>query len=96
MIAGGRLAEGFELEDLQAALRILEMRAWLIVANESTPDSLRANLMALSTMIGFVRDEPARVARAHACAAPCSPRLPRLDVAELLRRTESAPLAHGE
>ena len=36
-LAKGRLAEGFKLEDLQTALRILESRAWLVVANESLP-----------------------------------------------------------
>ena len=57
MIAGGRLAAGFKLEDLQAALRILEVRAWLIVVNGSTPASVRAKLTALNTTIGYARDE---------------------------------------
>jgi len=93
MIAGGRLAAGFKLEDLQAALRILEVRAWLIVANGSTPESLKANLTALNTAIGYARDELARVCQAHAHAAASSPRLPRLEVNELFRGTEPAPLA---
>jgi hypothetical protein len=91
-IARGRLAEGFELEDLQAALRILEVRAWLIVARESTPDSLRANLTALNTTIGYARDELARAFRAHACAAASHTRRVRLEVKELFQGTEAAPL----
>jgi len=91
-LAGGRLAEGFELEDLQTALRILEIRAWLVVANESTPDSLRANLTALNTMIGYARDELARVSRAYEHATASSTPRPRLDVKELFRGTESTPL----
>ena len=66
MIADGRLAEGFALEELQRALRILEVIAWRVVANESTVDSLRANLTTLNTTIGYARDELARVCQAHA------------------------------
>ena len=92
-IAGGRLADGFELDDLLAALRVLEVRAWLIVAHESTPDSLRTNLTALNTAIGYARDELARVSQAYAYAAAPSTRPPRLEVEELFQGTESAPLA---
>jgi hypothetical protein len=67
-IAEGRLSEGFELEELQRALRILEVKAWRLVANESGVDSLRANLTALNTTIGYARDELARVSQAHAYA----------------------------
>jgi hypothetical protein len=67
-IAEGRLAEGFPLEDLQRALRILEVIAWRVVANESSIDSLRANLTSLNTTMGYARDELARVAQAHAYA----------------------------
>ncbi len=91
-LAKGRLAEGFELEDLQTALRILESRAWLVVANESTPDSLRGNLTALNTMIGYARDELARVSRGYEGATASSTPRPRLDVKELFRGTESTPL----
>ncbi len=65
-VADGRLEEGFELEELQRALRILEVNAWRIVANESTPDSLTANLTALNTTMGHARDELGRAAQAHA------------------------------
>lgn len=92
-IAGGRLAEGFELEDLQAALRILEVRSWLIVADQSTPDSLRANLTALNTTVGHARDELARVSRARACAAASHTRPLRLDLKELFRGTDPAPIS---
>jgi hypothetical protein len=91
-IAGGRVADGFELEDLQTTLRILEVRVWLIVANESTPDSLRASLTALNTMFGYARDELARAFRARAYATTPSTRLARLEVTELFRGTDSALL----
>ena len=67
-VADRRLEEGFELEELQRALRILEVNAWRIIANESTPASLTANLTALNTWMGFARDELARVSQAHAYA----------------------------
>ncbi len=95
-IAGGRLAEGFELEDLQAALRILELRAWLIVASESTLDSLRANLTVLNTTIAYARDELARVSRAQAFAASSHAQPPRLELEELFRGTQSAPVSAGQ
>jgi len=79
-IAEGRLAEGFQLEDLQRALRILEVIAWRVVANESTVDSLRANLTSLNTSIGYARDELARASQAHAyadCPGTGSPHLGR-------------------
>jgi hypothetical protein len=63
-----RLAEGFELEELQRALRILETIAWRVVANESAIDSLRANLTTLNAIVGCARDELARVSQAHAYA----------------------------
>ena len=65
-VARRRLAEGFELADLQRALRILEVLAWRTVARESTLDSLAANLAALNTAMGYARDELARVSLAHA------------------------------
>jgi hypothetical protein len=68
-IAERRLAEGFDLEDLQRALRTLEVIAWRAVANESSLDSLRANLTALNTAMGYARDELARASQAHAYAA---------------------------
>jgi hypothetical protein len=68
MVAEGRLAEGFELEDLQRALRILEVIAWRVVANESAVDSVKANLTSLNTAMGYARDELARVSQAHAFA----------------------------
>jgi hypothetical protein len=64
-----RLAEGIDLEDLQRALRALEVIAWRAVANESSLDSLRANLTALNTTMGYARDELARASQAHADAA---------------------------
>jgi hypothetical protein len=67
-IAEGWLTEGFEPEELQRALRILETKASRVVANESSVDSLRANLTALNTTIGYARDELGRVSQAHAYA----------------------------
>lgn len=67
-VADRRLAEGFELEELQHALRVLEVFAWQIVARESLPESLAANLAALNTAMGGARDELARVGQAHAHA----------------------------
>jgi hypothetical protein len=67
-VAEGRLTEGFELEELQRALRILEVIAWRVVAKESAADSVRANLTALNTAMGYARDELARVSQAHAYA----------------------------
>jgi len=70
-VADCRLGEGFELEELQRALRLLEVHAWRVVAAESSPDSLRSNLASLNTAMGFARDELARAgqARAYAIAA---------------------------
>jgi hypothetical protein len=66
MVADGQLEEGFELEELQRALRILEVDAWRIVANESTLDSVASNLTALNVTMGYARDELARACQAHA------------------------------
>lgn len=67
-VADRRLEEGFELEELQHALRVLEVVAWQIVVRESTPESLTTNLAALNTAMGCARDELARVGQAHAHA----------------------------
>ena len=40
-----------------------------IVASESRPDSLTANLTALNAAMGYARDELARASQAHAYAA---------------------------
>jgi hypothetical protein len=67
-VADRRFAEGFELEELQRALRILEVVAWQIVVRESTPRSLATNLAALNTAMGYARDELARVCQMHTYA----------------------------
>jgi len=67
-VANQRLAEGFELEELQHALRVLEVESWRIVVSESKPDSATANLAALNTAMGYARDELARVCQLHAFA----------------------------
>ena len=68
-VANIRFAEGFELEDLQRALRILEVAAWRIVVRHSSPESLVENLAALNTAMGHARDELARACQRHAYAA---------------------------
>jgi len=65
-VANIRFAEGFELEDLQRALRILEVVAWRIVVRQSSPESLVSNLAALNTAMGHARDELARACQRHA------------------------------
>ena len=95
MIADGRLEEGFDLEDLQRALRILEVNAWRIVANESTLDSLASNLTALHTTMGYARDELARVCQAHVYGV-ASRRTRDLETEEPSEDTERAALeAHS-
>ena len=89
-VADGRLEEGFELEELQHALRILEVNAWRIVADECTPDSLTANLTALNVVMGFARDELARVSEAHAYAATLQTHPTHPEAEEPARGTEPA------
>ncbi|MCG6926115.1 MAG: hypothetical protein LJF30_12470 [Acidobacteria bacterium] len=68
MIAQQRFKEGFLLEDLQQALRILEVDAWRIIANESGQDSVVTNLGTLTIAMGYARDELARIAQLYAFA----------------------------
>jgi hypothetical protein len=89
-IAERRFAEGFELEDLQSALRILEVNAWRIVASESPLNSLASSLAWINTTMGYARDLLARASRAHAHEAASPGRLPHLEVEKLFRGTESA------
>ena len=65
----------------------------LIVANESTLDSLTANLTALNRTMGYARDVLARVSQAHAYAAASQTRPPHLEVKECFRGTASATSA---
>jgi hypothetical protein len=67
-VASRRFAEGFELAELQRALRILEVLVWQVVVRESTPRSLATNLAALNTTMGYARDELARVCQIHTFA----------------------------
>jgi hypothetical protein len=67
-IARKRFAEGFDLEDLQQALRILEVDAWRVIAHESSPESVVTNLGTLNIAMGYARDELARLAQLHAFA----------------------------
>ena len=68
MIAQRRLTDGFLLEDLQRALRILEVEAWRVIAQDSGPDSVVANLGTLNIAMGYARDELARIAQLYAFA----------------------------
>jgi hypothetical protein len=67
-IARQRFMEGILLEDLQHALRILEVDAWRVIAHESSPDSKVTNLGTLSIAMGYARDELARIAQLYAFA----------------------------
>ena len=67
-IAAQRFTEGFLLEDLQNALRILEVDAWRVIAHESDPDTVVTNLGTLNIAMGYARDELARIAQLHAFA----------------------------
>jgi hypothetical protein len=89
-VADGRFEEGFQLEELQRALRILEVNAWRIVAKESAPNSLAANLTALNTTMGFARDELARVSEAHAYVAAAQTHPTHPEAEEPVRGTEPA------
>ena len=65
-VARRRLAEGFGLDELQKAVRILEVEAWRVVVAESVPDALASNLCGLSVAFGHARDELAHASEAHA------------------------------
>lgn len=67
-IARKRFQEGFELEELQHALRILEVDAWRVITRESTEDSVVTNLGTLNIAMGYARDELARIAQLYAFA----------------------------
>jgi hypothetical protein len=67
-IARQRFEEGFVLEELQHALRILEVDAWRIIAHESAKDAVVTNLGTLNIAMGYARDELARIAQLHAFA----------------------------
>ena len=67
-IARQRFTEGILLEDIQHALRILEVDAWRIIAHESSPDSKVTNLGTLNIAMGYARDELARIAQLYAFA----------------------------
>lgn len=67
-IAGQRFSEGILLEDIQHALRILEVDAWRVIAHESNPDSKITNLGTLNIAMGYARDELARIAQLYAFA----------------------------
>jgi hypothetical protein len=69
MIARRRLAEGLLLEDLQRALRILEVDAWRVIVGQSRPESVVSNLSLLNVAMGYARDELAHIAQLHAFAA---------------------------
>jgi hypothetical protein len=68
MIAQQGLKEGSLLEELQRALRILEVDAWRVIARESAPDSVVTNLSTLNIAMGYARDELARIAQLYAFA----------------------------
>ena len=67
-VARRRLDEGFGLDELQKAVRILEVEAWRVVVADSAPDALASNLCGLSVAFGHARDELARASEAHAWA----------------------------
>ena len=65
-VARRRLTEGFGLDELQRAVRILEVEAWRVVVADSAPDALASNLCGLSVAFGQARDELARATEVHA------------------------------
>ena len=67
-VARRRLVEGFNLDELQKAVRILEVEAWRVVVADSAPDTLASNLCGLSVAFGHARDELAHASEAHAWA----------------------------
>ncbi len=68
-VARRRLKEGFGLDELQKAVRILEVEAWRVVVADSAPGALASNLCGLSVAFGQARDELAHALEAHAWAA---------------------------
>lgn len=68
-VARRRLKEGFGLDELQKAVRILEVEAWRVVVADSAPDTLASNLCGLSVAFGQARDELARALEVHAWTA---------------------------
>jgi hypothetical protein len=67
-VARRRLKEGFGLDELQKAVRILEVEAWRVVVADSAPEALASNLCGLSVAFGQARDELARALEAHTWA----------------------------
>jgi hypothetical protein len=65
-VARRRLVEGFGLNELQKAVRILEVEAWRVAVADSAPEELASNLCGLSVAFGQARDELAHASEAHA------------------------------
>jgi hypothetical protein len=64
-IAEERIAEGYDLAEVQQALTLLEWKIWRIVADACGIDDLLHHLSIVSGAVGSAKDELARVFVAH-------------------------------
>ena len=85
-IAGERYADGFELQEVQCAINVLEASVWQLLARELPVERFAEAIRAVSTILGLAKDALARsyVALASGRHAPV------VDTAALFRGTDGA------
>jgi hypothetical protein len=81
-----RIAEGYDLAEIQQALSALERRAWRLAVERSNVENVIAHLAAITSTIGAAKDELARIFLGHKQRAEAS--LELLETGRLFAGTE--------
>jgi hypothetical protein len=83
-IASERFADGFELQDVQCTINILEAAVWQLLARELPTDRFVDAIRAVSTILGVTKDQLAR----HYVALASGHHAPVIDTSALFRGTD--------
>ena len=85
-IAGERYADGFDLQEVQCAINVLEASVWQVLARELPVKRFAETIRTVSTILGLAKDALARSYVALASGRHAQ----TIDTAALFRGTDGA------